>query len=139
MEENNPYGDLNAWRRQTILIVDDEANIRSLLFRVLSKSGFAIKQAANAEEALGIAREGNIDLLLTDIIMRGMNGVELAQKLQEQQPNMRVLFTSGCTAEQLQRYKLPQNAEFIAKPWVPEDVLQTAIRLVGDKHPNIAD
>ena len=139
MEDISPYGDLNAWRRQSILIVDDEANIRSLLFRVLSKSGFAIHEAANGEEALSIGQDSSIDLLITDIVMRGMNGVDLAAKLQQQYPRMRVLFTSGYTADQLEKIKLPENAEFIAKPWMPEDILQIAVRLLGQKHPNIAD
>jgi len=81
-----------------------------------------------------------IDLLITDIVMRGINGVELAARLKWDRPTMPVLFTSGYTQQQIGgRYKLPEDAAFIEKPWTPEDIKAIALRLIGPKHPNIAD
>lgn len=135
------YSDLDAWRRQRILIVDDDEQVLKTLGRILQKEGFVIMLASDGQSALDMAKEhAQIDLLITDIVMRGINGVELAARLKWERPNMPVLFTSGYTQQQIGgRYKLPEDAAFLEKPWIPEDIKATALRLIGPKHPNIAD
>jgi len=134
------YSSLNAWRRQSILIVEDDAAVRKMLARLLEKEGFVIHVAGSGGEALDLISEHpQIDLLITDIVMRGMSGVELANRLKEDRPEMPVLFTSGYTQQQIGRFKLPAGAEYIEKPWSTEDILAVALRLIGPKHPNIAD
>jgi CheY-like chemotaxis protein len=135
------YSDLDAWRRQRILIVDDDEQVLRTLGRILQKEGFVIMMASDGQTALDMAKEHTqIDLLITDIVMRGINGVELAARLKWERPAMPVLFTSGYTQQQIGgRYKLPGDAEFLEKPWTPEDIKAVALRLIGPKHPNIAD
>jgi CheY-like chemotaxis protein len=135
------YSDLDAWRRQRILIVDDDEQVLRTLGRILQKEGFVIMLAGDGQKALDLAKEhSQIDLLITDIVMRGINGVELAARLKWERPTMPVLFTSGYTQQQIGgRYKLPSDAEFLEKPWTPEDIKAVALRLIGPKHPNIAD
>lgn len=139
-EADGSIGDLTWWRRQRILVVDDDTRVLELLERVLKKEGYVILTATNGQAAIDIAaREQTIDLLITDVVMRGMNGVELANALKKDRPNLPVIFTSGYTQAQIGHIQLPENAEFIEKPWVPEEILKPALRMLGPKHPNIAD
>jgi two-component system, cell cycle sensor histidine kinase and response regulator CckA len=135
------FPDLEAWRRQRILIVDDDEQVLRTLGRILQKEGFVIMLASDGQKALDMAKEhSQIDLLITDIVMRGINGVELAARLKWERPDMPVLFTSGYTQQQIgTRYKLPENSAFLEKPWTPDDIKAEALRLIGPKHPNIAD
>jgi CheY-like chemotaxis protein len=141
MGVEDQYSDLDAWRRQRILIVDDDEQVLKTLGRILQKEGFVIMLADGGQKALDMAADHTqIDLLITDIVMRGINGVELAARLKWDRPTMPVLFTSGYTQQQIGgRYKLPEDAAFIEKPWTPEDIKAIALRLIGPKHPNIAD
>jgi DNA-binding response OmpR family regulator len=68
-------------RRQRILVVEDDAAIRTMEERILTASGFEVRCASNGTEAFGIAREGSYDLFLLDVMMPGMNGLELARAL----------------------------------------------------------
>ena len=83
-----------------VLVVEDDAPIRRLVAEILVDSGYGVEVAANAEEALGmcekrVAREETIDLLLSDVIMPGMGGRELATRLRHLYPHLPVLFMSG--------------------------------------------
>src|SRR5689334_21377289 len=84
-------------RPPRILVVDDTFEVRSLVCRVLEDCGYDVRQASDAEEALAICRDldGHIDLLLTDLRMPVMNGIELAAHLTQQNPSIRVLYVSG--------------------------------------------
>jgi len=83
--------------RETILVVEDEEVVRTLTCRLLSANGYQVLAASHAEEALKISRryEGTIHLLLTDIIMPGPTGPELARRLLVERPDTRVLYMSG--------------------------------------------
>jgi PAS domain S-box-containing protein len=84
---------------ETILLVEDEANLRYLARQYLEKQGYKVIEAADGAVAMqiAVAHEGIIHLLLTDVIMPGMNGRELAQRVSEIRPNVKVLFMSGYT------------------------------------------
>ena len=84
---------------ETILVVEDEANLRYLARQFLEKQGYKVIEAADGAVAMQIvvAHEGVIHLLLTDVIMPGMNGRELAQRVSEIRPNIKVLYMSGYT------------------------------------------
>ncbi|HUP89680.1 MAG TPA: response regulator [Longimicrobiales bacterium] len=134
------FDDLTGWRRQSILVVDDDPAVRELLYRLLTKEGFAVMDAQDGAQALKLAEsQERIDLLITDIVMRQMNGVELAALLRERHPLTAVLFTSGYTPKQLAKLNMPEGADFIEKPWSSEQIIEHALRLIGPKHPNIAD
>ncbi len=106
--------------RETVLVVEDEGGIRALIRKILQKQGYRVFEASRAEEALRIAdeRPEPIHLLLTDVIMPGMNGRELADRLTSMRPELKVLFISGYSDEELAGYgPLPEGAAFLQKPF----------------------
>ncbi|MES1182399.1 MAG: response regulator [Myxococcales bacterium] len=85
----------------TILVVDDEPTLRSVIRRCLVRSGYTVLEAEDAHRALAVARaSGAIDLLITDVVMPGMTGLELGRALLRERPELRVLYISGFTFEE---------------------------------------
>jgi len=112
---------------ETILVVDDEASIRQMIVDSLSTHGYRLIGAANGEEALQAAEKfsGNIDLLLTDIIMPGMYGTELAARLLQKRPDMKVLFMSGYLEIREQENDLiDMGKNFMGKPIMPSNLMK---------------
>ena len=113
----------NAWRRaegQTILIVEDDAAIRGYVRDCLQQIGYTTLEAANGEAALEICKgnQAKIDLIMTDLVMPGMGGRELARNLEERFPDIRVLFTSGYSEEgALRSDSLQAGNVFLEKPY----------------------
>lgn len=106
--------------KETILIVEDEAAILNLTKRYLEQSGYTILAASNPMEAIGIAHdfEGQIDLLLSDVVMPGMDGKALETKLRKIKPGIKTMFMSGYSANVIeQRGILDEGIEFIEKPF----------------------
>jgi CheY-like chemotaxis protein len=104
---------------ETILLVDDEPLVRESTRRMLSSLGYSVITAKNSEEALAIANErlDSIDLVISDVIMPGMNGLELARELSRRRPLVKVLFVSGYTAGVLaERGVLKETVAFLEKP-----------------------
>ena len=118
---------------ETILLVEDETEVRRLVERLLQMQGYAVRSAASPAEALAAAKTaGQIDLLVTDVIMPGMNGREMARVLAAQRPQMRVLYMSGYTdAAIAQQGILPPGTAFLSKPFTP-NVLARKVREVLD-------
>ncbi len=119
---------------ETILVVDDEPYIRKLVRSSLSAVGYRILEASSAEEALAICEdfEGKIDLLLTDVIMPGMDGKRLAEMFYSRRPKTKVVFISGYTDEILaHRGVLDPGVIYIAKPITPT-MLSKKVRQVLD-------
>jgi CheY-like chemotaxis protein len=107
---------------ETVLTVEDEANVRTLCVRILEQLGYRVLQARNGAEAMAEAQRhgGRIDLLLTDVVMPGMSGRELATQLALHHPEMKVLFTSGYTNDMISRQGiLDEGVLFIGKPYTP--------------------
>ena len=105
---------------ETVLVVEDESGIRALMRKILRKQGYQVLEASQGEEALRIARghRGPIHLLLTDVVMPKMSGRQLAEKLQAERPDVKVLFVSGYTDEDLaQSGPLPPGSAFLQKPF----------------------
>jgi two-component system, cell cycle sensor histidine kinase and response regulator CckA len=122
---------------ETILLVEDEDAVRSLASRVLQRAGYAVLTAASGEEALDVATAyvGEIDLLLTDVVMPGMSGRELAQQLGPLRPSMRLLYTSGYTEDATIRHGVSGLATaFLEKPFAP-DTLTRKVREVLEVAP----
>ena len=106
-----------------ILIVDDEATIRTLLRHTVSGPGIGLFEADSAERALECAAEhAPFDLVIADVMMPGMDGVELAFRLREQGSARRFLFISGfCDRQSLESRIAGLEAQFLAKPFsIPE-------------------
>ena len=111
----------------TILLAEDEDAVRHLARLTLQKAGYTVLEARDGEEALRIAREhtGEIDLLLTDVVMPYLGGYALARRLREQRPTLRVVFMSGYPGNALRDMgSQASEADFVAKPITPEALTQ---------------
>jgi hypothetical protein len=88
---------------ETILLVDDEDSLRTVIVDLLTHLGYHILSAAGGDEALALAAEypGKIDLLMTDVVMQPLSGPVLAEKLTRRRPDMKVIFISGYAATTL--------------------------------------
>lgn len=114
----------------TVLVVDDEGSVRSLVRRLLESDGFDVLEAADADEALRIAdQQGEaIRVLLTDVLMPGRSGAELATILQTRKPALKVVFMSGYQGDaRLEKALKGKHAFFIQKPF-SRITLLTAVR-----------
>ncbi len=122
---------------ETILVVEDEANLRYLARQFLEKQGYRVIEAADGAVALqiAVAHEGIIHLLLTDVIMPGMNGRELAQRISEIRPNTKVLYMSGYTENVIGRNgTLDAGIRLLQKPFTLRD-LNARVREVLASNP----
>jgi two-component system cell cycle sensor histidine kinase/response regulator CckA len=122
---------------ETILVVEDEKMVRELVREILSQKGYNVLEAHRGTEALEVSErhEGAIHLLLTDVVMPGMDGPELARRLTAQRPDMRVLFMSGYIDHiVLHDGVLEQGSEFLQKPFTVR-ALGTKVRRVLDRYP----
>jgi DNA-binding response OmpR family regulator len=119
---------------ETILVVEDETNLRFLAQQFLGKQGYRVLEAADGAAAMQIvvAHEGPIHLLLTDVIMPGMNGRELAQRILELRPHTKVLFMSGYTENVIGRNgMLDAGIHLLQKPFTLRE-LKTVVREILD-------
>ena len=118
---------------ETILVAEDEAAVRALTCRILRKHGYQVLEARDGREAIEVARafEGNINLLVTDVIMPNVGGRELSEKLTRMMPTVKVLFMSGYTDDQLLQRGVLQSGtgNFLEKPFTP-DALARKVREV---------
>jgi CheY-like chemotaxis protein len=119
-------------RAKTVLVVEDEAPIRMIVAEALIDAGFAIREAAHADEALAMLGESadQIDLLFTDVSMPGsMDGIELAHHVHEAWPQMAMIIASG---RPLPRHaECPPGTRFIPKPYVVDEVVDQIQKLVA--------
>jgi len=113
--------------KETIFLVEDEPMIRSMCTRVLYAHGYKVLEAANGEEALRLVQNhpiGMIDLLLTDVVMPQMDGIELARCFREARPDIKILLTSGYTDEAPILAGYPNDIiPFLQKPFLPSALL----------------
>jgi PAS domain S-box-containing protein len=119
---------------ETILVVEDDLQVRSILRRVLVKAGYRILLAENGADALALftAYENPIHLVVTDVVMPKMSGKELATQLRQRHPEIKVLYMSGFTDDALGHHGILQpGTPFIAKPFTA-DQLKAKVRLVLD-------
>jgi CheY-like chemotaxis protein len=120
---------------ETVLVVEDEDTLRTLCERILGDLGYQVMPARNGAEAIALAQgyDDRIDLLLTDVVMPGMNGAELATQLVLHHPEMQVLFMSGYTDDAIGKHGvLDEGVSFIGKPYTPS-ALARKVREVLDK------
>ncbi len=118
---------------QKILLIDDEEGIRKVLSISLTDSGYKVLTAENGEEALRLFREMNPPIVLTDIKMPGMDGIELLQKIKEESPDTEVIMITGHGDMELAIQSLKFDAtDFITKP-IHDDALGIALKRANEK------
>jgi signal transduction histidine kinase/ActR/RegA family two-component response regulator len=113
-------GDVDRRGTETILLVEDELRVETLIANALRQAGYSVLEAANGDEALALsyAHATSIDLLLTDVVMPGMNGRELAERLKLTRRETRVLYMSGYSDDAILRHGLKTaSVHFIQKPF----------------------
>ncbi len=121
---------------ETILLVEDEEQIRSLTCSALEHAGYTVLAAANGEEALLLssAHRGPIHLVVTDVVMPGMNGVKLSSHLMAQRPTTKVLYISGYTDGELNMSEtMDERQAFLHKPFTPALLTGTVRRLLDSE------
>ena len=111
---------------ETVLLVEDAPMIRRLAREIMLRAGYTVIEAGDAEQALSLSeKQGQIDVLLTDLIMPGPSGVELAEQLRTARPEVRVLYMSGYTDNAIVRNGMLGASEaFLQKPFTPEELLR---------------
>ncbi len=112
---------------ETVLVVEDEEGIRTLMRKILVRNGYQVLEATGGEEALRIAKShaGRIHLLVTDMVMPDMSGRELSEKLRQSLPEVRVLFASGYTDDSvIHSGALPPGTAFLQKPFTLGSLLE---------------
>ena len=117
----------------TILVVEDESAVRQFAIEVLADSGYDVLEAANADEALALARqhERPIHLLLTDMVMPGLHGRELAERLREVHPESRVLLVSGYSKTLVADNTLDAGIHYLHKPFTPDQLTRTVSEVLS--------
>ena len=113
--------------KETILLVEDEAQVRRLTARILLSSGYRVLQASTAEEALSLLEDhkGPLDLLLTDVVLPKMNGRVLAERIRTERPGLRILLTSGYSDDVILQTRLRDHHwALLPKPFSREGLLK---------------
>jgi CheY-like chemotaxis protein len=110
---------------ETVLVVDDEDEVRKLLVDVLGFGAYRVLEARDGEHALEVAKahEGTLELLVTDVVMPKMKGPELAERLRARNPALQTLYISGY-AERETLPLLGSHAHFLAKPFLPAELFR---------------
>lgn len=123
--------DLPRGEDERILLVDDEDTVRRVTGRLLEKLGYKVVTAEDGPEALRVlAQEGPFDLILTDVVMPGMTGIELADQIREERPAQRILFTSGYTTREYGRAPGQPPRPFMPKPFSMADLAKNVRRIL---------
>lgn len=120
---------------ETIIVVEDETMVRKLASRVLRRLGYEVRAFANGKEALEALEtmDDTVHLLLTDVIMPGLNGRVLSEKIRRLRPGIKVLFTSGYTDDAIAYHGVvEQGIRFLGKPYSPQS-LARSVRSVLDR------
>jgi len=122
---------------ETILVVEDEPPVRELVCRILKERGYRVLQAATGAEALKVwdDHKNQIELLLTDIVMPdGMTGRDLAEKVQEEKPELKAIFTSGYSADIVGKdFIIQEGLNFLQKPYVPQKLIRVVRKCLDEK------
>lgn len=113
---------------ESVLVVDDEPCVRKLVEDILASEGYPVFGATDPWEALGVAEERPVRLLLTDVVMPDMNGCELARRIETIRPDTKILFMSACPIE---GGPVEEGAYFIAKPFSVDAIIRAVGAVLG--------
>lgn len=121
---------------ETVLLVEDDEKLRKMAQKIFKSYGYTVFTASDSDEAFKISDEYKaiIHLLLTDLIMPGMNGKELAVRIESQRPEIKVLYMSGYAEYTIAHQGiLDKNTNFIQKPFLPDDLVRNARKVLDQK------
>ena len=122
------------WGSGTVLLVEDEPMVRSVAERALTRHGYTVITADNGEDALEIiAKNEPIDLLISDVVMPGMDGPTMVREARLSRPELKILFISGYAEEQLRKSIDIENVNFLPKPFSVTELAEAARRAVMPK------
>jgi CheY-like chemotaxis protein len=128
---------MGAGSKETLLVVEDETDLRDVIIQILQENGYRTYDAGTGEEALDLCSKvqgRKIDMLLTDVVMPGMNGKELADEMVGLFPGIKVLFISGYTGKRIVTHEiLSRGLSFLAKPFSPLELLQKIRQILDSK------
>jgi DNA-binding NtrC family response regulator len=127
-EQDTPRGD------ETIFLVEDDEQIRQVVRKTLEAAGYRAIAARNGAEALDAARrhDGHIALVVTDLVMPGMSGREMADELEKNQPGLRFLFVSGYSDDVEALHRERTNASFLQKPFAAHELMKKVREVLDD-------
>jgi CheY-like chemotaxis protein len=126
--------ELDMSGQETILLAEDDSFVRDATVAILEYGGYNVIVAENGQEAVRFFCENDIDLLLLDVMMPIMNGVEAYQAIDKIRPGVRVLFTSGYTGEALDRELIKaKDVRLLHKPVPPDTLLRAVREMLGAK------
>jgi CheY-like chemotaxis protein len=119
-------------RTGSILLVEDNETVRQLVHDLLAGDGYEVVEALNPQQALELAHDKEIDLLVTDVVMPGMSGLELHKQLLTTNPGIKALFMSGYTGTAIsEQNKLFSSDTFIQKPFTVDTMLNKVASILG--------
>ena len=119
---------------ETVLVVEDQEEVRSFLVKALAGHGYRVLQAADGHQALSLAERhsGAIAVLLTDVVLPGMNGRELADRFRIGRPGTKVIYTSGYTQDLIaHRGVLYDDISYIPKPYTADQIAAKVREAIG--------
>jgi CheY-like chemotaxis protein len=137
-------GDSTPRGSATVLLAEDEEGLRRLITQVLERNGYLVLEAISGENALELAEdfEGAIDLLVSDVVMAELTGLELARSLQAANPSLRVVLMSGTADQTVLENLVPGSSAFLAKPFRPSQLIDQIHELLARRdslsvHPSV--
>jgi len=117
--------------RGTVLLVDDDVDVRKIAAVILAEMGFQVVQASSAEDAMEVIRGSTkVDLLMTDLAMPGIGGMELARLAKNARPDLKLLYTSAYVRV-ADGSKALAHGPLIEKPWMQEQLKEVIEKLIG--------
>jgi two-component system, cell cycle sensor histidine kinase and response regulator CckA len=128
-------------RSETVLLVEDEPQVRKLAGIALQRAGFTVIEAQHPEDAFALAsrHQGPIHLILTDVVMPGMNGRVMVERLIKKYPDARILFISGYTDDALAPFGVDKgDVAFLQKPFTPKQLAQRVRDVLDSSTPALA-
>ena len=124
---------MNEPMQKRILLAEDDQAMRTYLERALAKAGYAVDAVDRGTEAVPLLEGGDYDLLLSDIVMPEMDGIELAQKCNEISPHTKVMFITGFAAVTLKASREQPQAKVLSKPFHLRDLVLEVERVLEER------
>ena len=120
---------------EVILVVDDEPSIRRFAMRALLEEGFDVREAGDGEQALEIVDLGGVSVLVSDVVMPRLNGVQLMERVARSHPQLPVVLMSGYAAPELTAMGIAAPCGLLTKPFTPDRLVEEVRRCLGGADP----